>query len=263
MIHVKAKEVCRFALLPVVTVEDATVGISSNVGSPIIIDVDISAAEDVDILFLQRSVRQHAGEFMPVLLHNGLLMNIKLKFIVLGPQFIRIWLPIVIIRMGVVVLSSALVRSLEGVQPLLAHSEQLLWRAMWMSHHQLNTAKVIKLGRSLHGPVSREVRQDSLLRVSSQSPPRLEIVRLQVLEIGHVLMLVISLQIFPVAADGLVDIFIHAIQTRKLLQRATVDGDDRSSAFLKRDVKQQMGNLLGRVSPLGDQLIHQARGEGQ
>jgi len=45
----------------------------------------------------------------------------------------------------------------SGIAPLPAHHEQLLWRAMWMNHHQFNTAEVVKLGRSLHGLVSREV----------------------------------------------------------------------------------------------------------
>jgi hypothetical protein len=101
---------------------------------------------------------------MPILLHSGIFVDLKLKFVVLCPQFICIWLPIMIVRMSVTVLLSAKpVRSREGIEPQPAHNEQLVWRAMWMSHHQFNTAEVIKLGRCLHGPVSRKVRQDSLL----------------------------------------------------------------------------------------------------
>ncbi|RKK15473.1 hypothetical protein BFJ67_g17934 [Fusarium oxysporum f. sp. cepae] len=120
-------------------------------------------------------------------------MDLKLKFILLCRQFICIWFPIMIVRMGIMVLSAVHVRSREGIEPLPAHNEQLFWRAMWMNHHQFNTAEVVKLGRGLHRLVSREVRQDSLLRLSSESPPRVEIVRLQVFEIGYILMLVLSL----------------------------------------------------------------------
>jgi hypothetical protein len=57
-------------------------------------------------------------------------------------------------------------------------------------------------------------------------------------------MLVISLQILPVAANSLSNIIINAVRPYMPLQRAAVNVHNHLSPFLQRDVKQQLGNLL-------------------
>jgi hypothetical protein len=146
ILHVKGKGAFRLTSLPVVTAENLFVGISSNMGSPVIIHVNISAAKYVDVIFLQRPVWQHAGEFMPVLICDGLVMHLLLKLIALRPELACAHLPVMVVLVEMVSLPAALVRCNKGLKLLPVHSKQLLRGAMRMGHHQLDTAEVMKLG---------------------------------------------------------------------------------------------------------------------